>query len=145
MQATAELREELPRSTSMMFPTMVEAIYKMLDEKLGEEIAEFQKILSQLAEARAKYAVAMRENADPMKSFVFETLGKEIKELTKTKKQCRKLSGKLEEFVVEALTKEIAEFYEDKKDLAETKVRLVREAKSILLKLRKTLSRRVQN
>ena len=37
--------------------------------------------------------------------------------------------GKLEEFVVEALAKEIAEFHEDKKDLAETKVRLIREAK----------------
>jgi hypothetical protein len=40
--------------------------------------------------------------------------------------------GKLEEFVVEALAKEIAEFHEDKKDLAETKVRLIREAKKHL-------------
>jgi hypothetical protein len=35
----------------------------------------------------------------------------------------------LEDFVVESLAKEIAEFNEDKKDLAETKVRLIREAK----------------
>ena len=35
----------------------------------------------------------------------------------------------LEDFVVDSLAKEIAEFQTDKKDLAETKVRLVREAK----------------
>ena len=37
--------------------------------------------------------------------------------------------SKLEGFIVEALSKEIADFYEDKKDLAETKVRLIKEAK----------------
>jgi hypothetical protein len=44
--------------------------------------------------------------------------------------------GKLEEFVVEQLAKEIAEFHEDKKDLAETKVRLVREAKEHFAKVK---------
>jgi len=46
--------------------------------------------------------------------------------------------GNLEEFVVEALSKEIAEFQEDKKDLAETKVKLVREAKKHLNKVKST-------
>ena len=50
--------------------------------------------------------------------------------------------GKLEEFVVEAPAKEIAEFLEDKKDLAETKVRLVREAKEHLAKVSKTFVER---
>ena len=36
----------------------------------------------------------------------------------------------LEEFIVDNLAKEITEFQTDKNDLAETKVRLVREAKS---------------
>jgi len=45
-------------------------------------------------------------------------------------------AAQLEEFVVEALSKEIAEFYEDKKDLAETKVRLVREAKEHFKKVK---------
>jgi len=45
--------------------------------------------------------------------------------------------AKLEDFVVEQLAKEINEFSEDKKDLAETKVRLVREAKSHLGKVKK--------
>ena len=36
----------------------------------------------------------------------------------------------LENFIVDALAKEIAEFLEDKKDLAETKVKLIKEAKN---------------
>ena len=42
----------------------------------------------------------------------------------------------LENFVVDSLAKEIAEFQTDKKDLAETKVRLVREAKDHFSKLK---------
>ena len=42
---------------------------KMLDEKLNEEISEFADDLEKLAEARAQYAVAMRENADPTKNI----------------------------------------------------------------------------
>ena len=136
MQATAELREEFAKKYEHDKSTMVEAIDKMLDERLAEEIAEFAEDRKSLAEARAKYAVAMRENADLMKSFVFETLGKEISELHSDQKAMAENFGKLEEFVVEALTKEIAEFYEDKQDLAETKVRLVREAKSHLAKVK---------
>ena len=136
MQATAELREEFAKKYEHDKSTMVEAIDKMLDERLNEEIAEFAEDRKSLAEAQAKYAVAMRENADLMKSFVFETLGKEISELHEDQKKMADNFGKLEEFVVEALTKELAEFYEDKKDLAETKVRLVREAKSHLAKVK---------
>ena len=43
--------------------------------------------------------------------------------------------------LAQALAKEIAEFNEDKKDVAETKVRLVREES--ISKLRRTLSKRV--
>ena len=136
MQVTAELREEFAKKYEHDKSTMVEAIDKMLDERLAEEIAEFQEDRKSLAEARAKYAVKMRENSDLMKSFVFDQLGKEVSELHEDQKLMAENFGKLEEFVVEALTKEIAEFYEDKKDLAETKVRLVREAKSHLAKVK---------
>jgi len=50
--------------------------------------------------------------------------------------------SKLEEFVVEALAKEIAEFHEDKKDLAETKVKLVKEAKTHFAKVKKNFIER---
>ena len=126
---TAELREEFAQKYEHDKATMVEAIDKMLSDRLAEEIAEFADDRKQLAEAKAKYAVKTRENGDLMKAFVMEQLGKEVSELHEDQKIMASNFAKMEEFVVEALSKEIAEFYEDKKDLAETKVRLVREAK----------------
>jgi hypothetical protein len=133
---TAELREEFAAKYEHDKSTMVEAIDSMITEKLSEEVAEFVEDRKQLAEAKAKYAVAMRENAGLMKSFVSETLAKEIKELHEDKAAMQTNYAKLEEFIVDALSKEIAEFYEDKKDLAETKVRLVREAKTHFAKVK---------
>jgi len=132
MQVTAELREEFAQKYEHDKAVMVEAVEKMLDDKLSEEIKEFADDRSKLAEARAKYHVAMRENADLLKNFVVSQLGKEVSELHEDQKVMSEKFGKLEEFVVEALAKEIAEFHEDKKDLAETKVRLIREAKKHL-------------
>lgn len=136
LSATAELREEFARKYEHDKQTMVEAIDSMLSERLAEEIAEFAEDRKQLAEAKAKYAVAMRENASLMKHFVLESLSKEINELHADQKVMAENFSKLEEFIVEALANEIAEFQEDKKDLAETKVRLVREAKSHFAKVK---------
>jgi len=126
---TAELREEFAQKYEHDKATMVEAIDTMLNDRLASEIAEFAEDRKQLAEAKAKYAVKLKENSDLMKAFVMDQLGKEVTELHEDQKKMATNFAKLEEFVVEALSKEIAEFYEDKKDLAETKVRLVREAK----------------
>ena len=79
----------------------------------------------------------MRENADLLKGFVVEQLKSEISELRADKVAMQENYAKLEEFVLDALSNEIAEFYEDKKDLAETKVRLVREAKTHFAKVKK--------
>ena len=135
--ATTDLREEFAKKYEHDKSTMVEAIDTMLSERLAEEIAEFAEDRKGLSEAKAKYAIAMRENANLLKGFVVEQLQKEIQELRADKKAMAENYGKLEEFVVEALSNEIAEFNEDKKDLAETKVRLVREAKSHVAKVKK--------
>jgi len=129
MQATAELREEFAKKYEHDKSTMVEAIDSMISERLAEEIAEFADDRKQLAEAKAKYGVAMRENAKLMKRFVAESLAKEVTELHEDQKAIASKFGMLENFIVDALAKEIAEFHEDKKDLAETKVKLIKEAK----------------
>jgi len=136
-QVTAELREEFAKKYEHDKTVMVEAIDTMVSERLAAEIEEFAEDRKQLAEAKAKYAIAMRENADLMKQFVVKQLSNEISELHEDQKGMAKKFEMLEEFVVEALAKEIAEFNEDKKDLAETKVRLVREAKEQFEKVRK--------
>ena len=135
--ATAELREEFAQKYEHDKKTMVEAIDKMLEERLASEIAEFAEDRQQLAEAKAKYAVAMRENAKLLKGFVLESLKSEVTELHEDQKAMAEKFSQLEEFVVESLSKEIAEFYEDKKDLAETKVKLVREAKTKFAEVKK--------
>jgi len=134
---TADLREEFAQKYEHDKQTMVEAIDTLLEERLAEEIEEFAEDRKQLAEAKAKYAIAMRENSELLKGFVVEQLQKEITELRADKVAMAENYAKLEEFVVEALSNEIAEFYEDKKDLAETKVRLVREAKTHFAKVKK--------
>jgi len=141
-QVTAELREEFAQKYEHDKATMVEAIDTMVSERLASEIEEFADDRKQLAEAKAKYAVAMRENADLLKGFVMESLKKEVSELHEDQKAIADKFSKLEEFVVESLAKEIAEFYEDKKDLAETKVKLVKEAKTKFAEVRKNFVER---
>ena len=137
LQVTAELREEFAKKYEHDKTTMVEAIDSLVTERLAEEIAEFQDDRKQLAEAKAKFAVAQRQNANLLKSFVSEQLAKEVKELHTDQKAMADKFVALEEFVVESLAKELAEFYEDKKDLAETKVRLVREGKAHVDRVKK--------
>ena len=135
-EVTAELREEFAQKYEHDKQTMVEAVDAMISERLAEEIQEFAEDRQQLAEAKAKYAIAMRENADLLKGFVMEQLSKEVSELHEDKTAQQARIETLEEFIVESLAKEIAEFNEDKKDLAETKVRLVKEAKTHLAKVK---------
>ena len=139
---TAELREEFAQKYEHDKAAMVESIDALLEQRLQAEISEFAEDRKQLAEAKAKYAIAMRENADLMKGFVFDQLTNEVSELHEDQKVMAEKFAHLEEFIVEALAKEIAEFYEDKKDLAETKVKLVREAKTHFAKVKKTFVER---
>jgi hypothetical protein len=134
---TAELREEFAKKYEHDKSTMVEAIDAMLSERLDAEINEFAEDRKQLAEAKAKFAVAQRENADLLKGFVMESLKKEVSELHEDQKAVSEKFSMLENFIVDALAKEIAEFHEDKKDLAETKVKLIREAKNKFAEVKK--------
>lgn len=141
-EAVAQLREEFAQKYEHDKATMVEAIDALVSERLQAELEEFADDRKSLAEAKARYAVAMRENANLLKRFVAENLSKEIKELHEDQKSIASNFAKLEEFVVESLAKELAEFYEDKKDLAATKVKLVKEAKSNLAKVKKDFIQR---
>jgi hypothetical protein len=142
LAVTSELREEFARKYEHDKSVMVESIDTMLSEKLAEEMAELHEDRKQLAEAKARYAIAMRENANLLKNFVMESLRKEVSELHEDQRVMASKFATLEEFIVEQLAKEIAEFQEDKKDLAETKVRLVREAKNHFAKVKSSFIER---
>ena len=131
-QVTQQLREEFAQRYEHDKQVMVEAIDRMLNDRLAEEIVEFVEDRKQLAEQKAKYAVAMKQNANLMKEFITRQLAAEVKELHEDQVQMAQKFKTLEKFVVEALAHEIAEFHTDKKDIAETKVRLVREGRQAL-------------
>lgn len=129
-QVTAELREEFAQKYNHDKQVMVEAIDKMLSDRLAAEMAELHNDKKALAEAKAQYQQRIAEDAKKLEGFVIKQLGKELVEFQGDRKKVSENFEKLEKFVVHALAKEIQEFATDKKDLAETKVKLVREAKS---------------
>lgn len=126
---TAQLREEFAQRYEYDKQAMVEAVNQMIGDKLAAEISEFTADRRALAEQKAKYAVAMRDHSDKLQNFVLESLAKEISALHDDRNAIGNNFDKLEEFIVSALAKEITDFQNDKKDLAETKVKLVKEAR----------------
>jgi hypothetical protein len=127
---STQLREEFATKYEHDKTAMVEAVEKMLSDRITAELSEFAEDRQGLIEARAKYAKKMKTDAKAMESFVLNNLKKELGELREDRKNVAKNVAKLESFIVDALAKEIAEFHADKKDLAETKVKLVRDSKA---------------
>jgi hypothetical protein len=131
-QVATQLREEFAQKYEHDKETMIEAVDRMLTDSLSKELVEFADDRKQLSEMKAKYAVKMKNDTQVMKEFVTRQLASEVHELHEDQMVMADKFGKLEQFVVEALAQEIAEFYKDKQDLAETKVRLVREGREQL-------------
>ena len=129
-QVTAELREEFAQKYEHDKGVMVEALDKMVSDRLSAELAELAEDRNQLIEAKAKYAKKMKDDAKKMEEFLVRQLASELSELHEDRKKVAENFGKLESFIVGALAKEIAEFHADKKDLVDTKVKLVRESKA---------------
>ena len=141
-QVTQQLREEFAQRYEHDRQVMVEAIDRMLGDQLQEEIQQFVEDRNQLAEAKARYAVKMHNDAKLMKEFVTRQLASEVKELHEDQVQMASKFHTLEKFVVEALAQEIAEFHTDKQDIAEMKVRLVREGRQALASMKEQFIKR---
>jgi hypothetical protein len=141
-QVTAELREEFAQKYSHDKSMMVEAIDRMLAERLTAEMTELHNDKKALDEAKAQYRQRISEDAKKLEGFVIKQLGKELAEFQGDRRKVSENFGKLEQFVVHALSKEIKEFAVDKRDLAETKVKLVREAKNKFEEIKQTFVQR---
>mgnify|MGYP006268815607 CR=1 FL=1 len=142
MQATQQLREEFAQKYEHDKAIMVEAVEKMLTDQLHSEISEFAEDRKELAEMKIKYAKKMTESAKVMKSFITRQLAEEVKELHEDQKQMAGKFGVLENFIVEALAQEITEFYKDKQELTETKVKLLREGRQEIKKVKEQFVQR---
>jgi hypothetical protein len=141
-QVAEQLREEFAQKYEHDKNTMIEAVDRMISEQLSAELVEFADDRNQLAEMKVKYAQKMQKDTQVMKEFVTRQLASEVKELHEDQVVMASKFGKLEQFVVEALAQEIAEFYKDKQDLAETKVRLVREGREEIKKVKQQFVQR---
>ena len=136
-QVTATLREEFAQRYEHDKTSMVEAVENMLVDRLTAELGELAEDRQGLIDARAKYATKMKGDATAMEAFVLNNLRKELAELHEDRKTVTGNVSKLESFIVDTLATEIAEFHSDKKDLAETKVKLVRESKAKFASIKK--------
>ena len=131
-QARVELREEFAQRYEHDKSVMVEALDKMVTEGLAAEIQAVAAEKQALAEDRVRFQRKMNESATKFNGFLVSKLAEEIGELRKDRKMHTEGLSKLENFMVHALAREIQEFAADKRDVVETKVRLVREARSKL-------------
>lgn len=131
-QVRAELREEFAQRYEHDKTVMVEALDRMVSEGLTAEIEAVRAEKQALAEDRVKFQSKMKESSTKFNDFMVSKLAEEIGELRKDRKMHGEGLEKLEKFVVTALAEEIMEFAKDKRDVVETKVRLVREARSQL-------------
>ncbi len=141
-QVTAQLREEFAQKYEHDRSVMIEAIDRMVTDQLSAEIVEFAEDRQSLAEMKVKYAKKIAEAGTVVNQFVTRQLASEIRELHEDQVMMADKFGKLEQFVIEALAQEIAEFYEDKKDLAETKVKLVKEGRKQLKETKEAFVKR---
>jgi len=141
-QVTAELREEFASKYEHDKGVMVEAIDKMLSDRLAAEMAELAEDKKALAEAKVAYHNKMKDDASVLESFVIRQLGKELGEFQGDRQKVAENFAKLEGFIVHALAKEIKEFAIDKQSVVETKVKLVREAKSKFAEIKKQFIQR---
>ena len=132
----AELREEFAKRYEHDKANMIEAIDKMMSEKLSEEISKFIEDRKALAQEKIAYKENVGAHSAKLQEFVLGKLTEELKELHGDRKGVHENFKKMEEFVVNALAKEIKEFHEDKKGVVETKVKLVAEAKKQMAKMK---------
>lgn len=136
-QVTAELREEFARRYEHDKSTMVEALDSMVTEALTEEMAQIAEEKKALAEDRAKFVARMKESSGNFEKFMVKQLANEIRELNEDREAQASTISKLEEFIVSQLAEEISEFQQDRQDVVETKVRLVKEARTKFAALKK--------
>ena len=132
----AELREEFAKRYEHDKANMIEAIDRMMTDKLSEEITKFVEDRKALAQEKIAYKENVGKHSAKLESFILSKLSEELKELHGDRKGVHENFKKMEEFVVNALAKEIKEFHEDKKGVVETKVKLVAEAKKQMAKMK---------
>ena len=96
-QVTAELREEFAQKYAHDKSLMVEALDKMISERMAVEMAELVTDKKGLAEAKLAYKTKMTQDAQMLESFVVKQLGKELGEFQSDRQKVAENFAKLEQ------------------------------------------------
>ena len=131
-EITAELRDEFAQRYENDKGQIVEAMDKMLTDRITAEIEELKADRAALAEQTVAYKTNIDKHIGLVDKFVAEQLAKEVKELHADRTDLKNNFAKLENFVVKQLAKELTEFEADKKAVVEQKVKLVAEGKKMI-------------
>ena len=135
-QIRDEVREEMAGRYEHDRANMVEALDKMVNESLTDELTKIRAEREMVSEDRVKFTKQMMDKAQNFDAYLGESLASEIAELRSDRANMQTAICKLEAFVAENLQNEIAEFAADKMDLARTKVAVVTEGRKKLETLR---------
>jgi len=135
-QIRDEIREEMASRYEHDRANMVEALDKMVNESLTDELSKIRTEREMVSEDRVKFTQQMMNKAKNFDSYLSESLAREVAELRSDRANMHNAISKLEAFVAENLQNEIAEFAQDKADLARTKVAVVTEGRKKLEALR---------
>jgi len=136
-EITAELRDEFAQRYESDKGQIVEAMDKMLTDRLVAEMEEFKTDKQALATERVNYKTNVSKHLSLVDKFVAEHLAKEVKELHADRNDLKGNFAKLENFVVKQLAKELTEFENDKRAVVEQKVKLVSEGKKLIADAKK--------
>lgn len=141
-EIATQLREEFAQRYNHDKQVMVEAVDSMLSDALTNELREFMDDRKQLAEAKVRYHQNIKEHTRVLQKFITQELANEVKELHEDQVMMADKFKRLETFVVEALAQEITEFFQDKQELAETRVRMIKEGRNEIKRVREQFVRR---
>ena len=136
-EITAELRDEFAQRYESDKGQIIEAMDKMLTDRLVAEMEEFKTDKQALATERVNYKTNVAKHLSLVDKFVAEHLAKEVKELHADRNDLKGNFAKLENFVVKQLAKELTEFENDKRAVVEQKVKLVAEGKKLIADAKK--------
>lgn len=128
-QLTAELREEFAQRYEHDKGMLIDAMDKFLNQKIAEEVKELDSDRQALIKEKVNYRKRLKEQTKMLNKFITEQVAKEVKELRQDRVKTNESVNNLEDFVIKQIASEIKDFHNDKKDLAEQKVKLVRESK----------------
>lgn len=136
-ELTAELREEFAQRYTHDKAQIAEAVDKFITAVVQKEITELAEDKKAVVQDRVRYHKSIDEHTELLNRFVLGQVAKEVRELHNDRQNVTSHVSKLDDFVTAQLSEELTEFSADRNALVEQKVKMLREGKRALAKMKK--------